>query len=100
MSAFLNSQTTNLHGLSIPNTRKSLLDSEFADDTMLYFQGNEENLGRAQIAIDLFSKASGAVIDCDRSKGFWISSESEPVWKPNVDFKWIAEGEGTRYMGM
>ena len=41
MSAFSISQWTNLHGLSIPNSRKSLLDSEFADDTMLYLQGNE-----------------------------------------------------------
>ena len=99
MSAFLNSQTANLHGLSIPNTRKSLLDSEFADDTMLYLQGNEANLGRAQIAIDLFCKASGAAINWNKSKGFWISSEAEPIWKPNADFRWIAKGEGTRYLG-
>ena len=58
MSAFFNSQGENLHGLSIPNSRKSLLDSEFADDTMLYLQGNEVNLERAQSAIDLFCKAS------------------------------------------
>ena len=51
MSSFFNSQGANLHGLSIPNSRKSLLDSEFADDTMLYLQGNETNLERAQSAM-------------------------------------------------
>ena len=99
MSAFFNSQGANLHGLSIPNSRKSLLDSEFADDTMLYLQGNEANLERAQSAIDLFCKASGASINWNKSKGFWISSESNPLWKPNAEFKWIAKGEATRYLG-
>ena len=69
MSAFFNNQGANLHGLSIPNSRKSLLDSEFADDTMLYLQGNEANLERAQSAIDLFCKASGASINWNKSKG-------------------------------
>ena len=84
----------------LPNSRKSLLDSEFADDTMLYLQGNEENLERAQSAIDLFCKASGASINWNKSKGFWISSESNPLWKPNAEFKWIAKGEATRYLGV
>ena len=63
MTTFFNSQTANLHGLSILNTRQSLLDSEFVDDTMLYLQGNEANLERAQSVIDLFCKASGASIN-------------------------------------
>ena len=70
MSAFSNCQGTNLHGLSIPNSRKSLLDSKFADDTMFYLQGNEVNLEKAQMAIDLFCKASRASIIWNKSKGF------------------------------
>ena len=76
-----------------------MLDLEFTSDTMLYLQGNEANLGRAQIAIDLFCKASAASINWNKSKGFWISSESERVWKPNAEFKWIANGKANRYLG-
>ena len=99
MSAFMNSQVANLHGLSIPNSRKSLLDSEFEDDTMVYLQGNEAIFERAQIAIDLFCKASRANINWNKSKGIWISLEAELVWKPNAEFRWIVKGEATRYMG-
>ena len=76
-----------------------MLDSEFADNTLLYLHGNDANLERAQIAIDLFCKASGASINWNKSKGFFISSESDPFWKPNAEFKWIANGEATRYLG-
>ena len=76
-----------------------MLDSEFADDTMLYLQGNEANLERAHIAVHLFCKASGSSINWNKSKGFWNSSEAEPVWKPNVEFRWIDKGEDTRYLG-
>ena len=48
--------------------------------------------------MNLFCKALGAAINCN--KGFWISFEAEPVWKPNVEFKWIAKGEGVKYVGM
>ena len=99
MSAFMNSQVANLHGLSIPNSRKSLLDSEFEDDTMVYLQGNEAIFERAQIAIDLFCKASEASINWNKSKGFWLSLEAEPIWKPNAEFIWVAKEKATKYLG-
>ena len=72
---------------------KSLLDSEFVDDMMLYLQGNETNLERTQMAINLFCKALGASINWNKSKGFWISLEAEPAWKTNVEFRWLVKGK-------
>ena len=51
------------------------------------------------MAIDIFCKASGASINWNKSKGFWISSEAEPAWKPNAEFRWLVKGEATGYLG-
>ena len=52
---------------------------------------------KLEIVIDIFCKASGAAINWNKSKGFWISLEAEPI---NAEFRWIAKREDTRYMGL
>ena len=43
-SAYLQAPTSELRGLPIPNASEGLLLSEYADDTVLFLQGDEENL--------------------------------------------------------
>ena len=40
-SFFLNRSDAGIRGLVVPYASKDLLDSEYADDTMLYLQGND-----------------------------------------------------------
>ena len=46
---------------------KDLLDSVYADDIMLYLQGNDANLQQAERRIELFCKASGGEINWKKS---------------------------------
>ena len=43
-STYLQAPTSGLRGLPIPNATGDLLLSEYADDTVLFLQGDEENL--------------------------------------------------------
>ena len=86
MSSFLSNQGTGLQGLRLPLREEELLDSEFADDTTVYLQGHEANLGRFQIALEQFCDASGAKINWHKSCGFWVSGERLPQWSPSEQF--------------
>ena len=75
-----------IQGLYLQEADAVFLDSEFVDDTMLYLKGALENLMRAQSAIEIFIQASGARINWNKSKAFWISSKPILPWKPAEDF--------------
>ena len=78
-SFFLNRPDAGIRGLVVPHAGKELLDSSYADDTMLYLQGNDDNLQLAERQIELFCRASGGKINWNKSKGFWVSSNPWPL---------------------
>ena len=57
-SFFLNRPDARIRGLVVPYVGKDLLDSMYANDTMLYLQVNDINLQQAERLIELFCKAS------------------------------------------
>ena len=52
-----------MQGLRLPIREEALLDAEFADDTVMYLAGHEDNLARFQAALEVFCDASGAKIN-------------------------------------
>ena len=58
-SFILNRTNTRIRGLVVPHACKDLLDSKYVDDTMLYLQGYDANLQKAEGWIELFCKALG-----------------------------------------
>ena len=98
-SFFLNRPDAGIRGLVVPHACKDLLDSMYADDTMLYLQGNDANLQQAENRIELFCKASGGKINWNKSRGFWVSPNSWPNWQPNADFQWVPNGRAVKYLG-
>ena len=98
-SFFVNRPNAGIRGLVVPNAGKELLDSSYADDTMLYLQGNDDNLQLAERRIELFCRASGGKINWNKSKGFWVSSNPWPLWCPNADFQWVPNGMAVKYLG-
>ena len=52
-SMYLNSSQVSLKGLPLPTMQQQLLDSEFADDTAIYVQGNDDNLRKLQVGVEL-----------------------------------------------
>ena len=50
-SFFLNRSDARIRSLVVPHASKNLLDSKYADDTMLYLQGNDANLQKAESRI-------------------------------------------------
>ena len=66
-SFFLNRLDAGIRGLVVPHSCKDFLDSMYADDTILYLQGNDANLHQAEKWIELFCKASGGKINWNKS---------------------------------
>ena len=46
MSIYLSTPTVGVQGITLPNSSEEMLDSEFADDTILYVKGALTNLCR------------------------------------------------------
>ena len=97
-SVHLNSQYANIKGLALPMPNADV-DSEFADDTTLYVHASQSNLLQVQKAVDEFSDASGALINWDKSSGFWVASGVPPFNVPTSGFTWIPQGQSIRYLG-
>ena len=76
-----------------------LLDSMYADDTMLYLQGNDANLQQAENRIELFCKASGGKINWNKSRGFCISPNPWLLWCPNAEFQLVPTRMVVKYLG-
>ena len=65
------------------------VDSEFADDTVLYVSVEKENLLNLQQSVTEFCDASGALINWDESMGFWVASSFPPEDVPSPGFIWV-----------
>ena len=79
--------------------QQQLLDSEFADDTAIHFQGNDDNLSQLQVVMEEFCLAFAAKINWHKSLVFWVSQNSLPTSMPSQEFKWVPDGTTTRYLG-
>ena len=97
-SVHLNSEDVNIKALAL-SVENAGVDSEFADDTALYVAASQSNLLQVQKSVDDFSQASGALINWDKSSGFWIASGDPPVNIPTSGFTWIPHGQSIRYLG-
>ena len=56
-SFFFNRTDARINCLVVPHASKDFSDSEYVDDTMLYRQGNDDNLQLAERQIELFCRA-------------------------------------------
>jgi hypothetical protein len=99
MSSYLLAQDVGIKGITIPLTTKEVLDAEFADDTCLFLTGHNNNLLKAEQAIQEFCLASGARINWNKTVGLWISQSDPPSWLPDPNFRWIPKGTAIRYLG-
>ena len=79
-SDFLRSRNVDIRGIALPiqGYAASAIESEFADDTTLYVSTDEGNLVNLQKVLSDFCEASGALINWDKSMGFWVASSSHP----------------------
>ena len=99
LSSYLRSSSAGIKGIALPCTQVSVLDAEFADDTALYVEGEIGNLGRVQDALQVFSDATGASLNWNKSVGIWVGEETHPTWYPGPSFRWLHHGEPVRYLG-
>ena len=100
-SDFLRSRNVDIRGIALPiqGYTASAIDSEFADDTALYVSADEGNLLNLQQVLSDFCDASGALINWDKSMGFWVASSSPPQDVPSPGFSWVPRGTTVRYLG-
>ena len=75
------------------------MDVEFADDTALYVDGEIGNLSRVQDALQVFSDATGASLNWNKSVGIWVGEETHPTWYPRPSLRWPHHGEPVHYLG-
>ena len=69
LSSYLRSSTVGIKGIVLPITQSTVVDVEFAYDTTLYFDGEIGNLGRVQNALQVFSDATCASRNWNKSVG-------------------------------
>ena len=100
-SDYLRSRNVQIRGIALPiqGYTTMTVDSEFADDTALYVAAEKENLLNLQQAVTYFCDASGALINWDKSMGFWVASSSPPQDVPTPGFIWVPRGRAVRYLG-
>jgi hypothetical protein len=98
-SAYLQAPTSGLRGLSIPNATEDLLLSEYANDMVLFLQGDEENLQRAKHLVKNFCQAASAKINWNKTQGLWFSEQEKPRWQPHADFTWVLDRTTFKYLG-
>ena len=96
MIFFLNVGDIGIRGIRI---HIKVRDTEFVDDTALYLKGNLENLQKIELAISTFCKASGALVNWNKSFAFWVGDVEPPLWNPHPQFRWIPSGCPVRYLG-
>ena len=99
MISFLNAADIGIRGLCTPLSHIEVRDAEFADDTALYLKGDLENLEKTEVAISTFCKASGALVNWNKSFAFWVGDVNPPLWNPHPQFRWIPSGCPVRYLG-
>ena len=86
MISFLNVADIGIRGLCTPLSHIEVRDAEFADDTALYLKGDLENLEKTEVAISTFCKASGALVNWNKSFAFWVGDVNPPLWNPHPQF--------------
>ena len=76
-----------------------LLDSEYADDTLLIMEFSEDTLDRVRGLIDRFCFASGARVNWHKSLGILFGTDALTDWGLADGFTWLQPGETCRYLG-
>ena len=100
MSLFFTVKEVGLKGITMPIDGTNVVDVEFADDTSLYLDGQNNHMQKMYTTVQTFCMASGASINWNKSVGFLVSSNpTTPQWSPHPDFRWVPESTSVRYLG-
>ena len=87
-----------IKGISLPNNDDLLVD-QFADDTTLFVNMEEENFDRVLSRIELFCRASGAKIAPHKSIILgW--DNTPPPWLEGKGWQWSGPSTIVRYLGI
>jgi len=101
-SGFLCSQIPPLCGLRLPlpvGDQDELLDSEYANDTLLFLDFSFEALDWVRTLLDCFYLATRARVNWNKSSGLLIGTEELYSWGETDGFTWLHPGETCTYLG-
>lgn len=88
-----------VQGLPLPD-QTTITNQMFADDTLLFLEGNQNNMIRAPTVINRFGVASGAKLNMHKSIGIWVAHTKKTwQWGEEADLKWLKPSEVTNYLG-
>ena len=82
LSSFLRSSMEVIQAIALPIANSKVLDAEFVDDTTLYIRGDVVNLDRVHNVLQIFSDATRASLNWNKSVGLWASDKPRPEWYP------------------
>lgn len=95
LSSFLCSQSSPIPSLHLPiaaGQQTELLDSEYANDTLLITEFFEDTLDRVRVLIDMFCVASGARVNWNKSSGILFGTDARSDWGVADGFTWLQPG--------
>ena len=92
MSAAIKNDT-NINGIKINNSEYIL--SQYADDSSLLLDGNEESLDRSLFVLQKFSECAGLRANIDKTEAIWIGSKKGSKEKilPHRNLNWNTSGK-------
>lgn len=102
LSLFLSTQAPSIPGMLLPiavGQQTELLDSEYADDTLLITKYSAATLDRVRGLIDIFCAASGARVNWNKSSGILIGTDAYSDWGVADGFTCLQPGQSCRYLG-
>ncbi|XP_059072101.1 uncharacterized protein LOC131872684 [Cryptomeria japonica] len=93
-----NTLSPTVQGISLPNNEE-LINSQFADDTAIFFKNTADNFENLQSKLKIFCKIFGAKIL--HSKSIYLGwNEHPPEWFKNYEFQWGGPQKIVKYLGI
>ena len=79
---YLQAPNSWLRWLPVHNGTEDPLLFEYADNMVLFLQGDEENLQRTELVVEDFCKDIGAKVNWDQTQGVWFNEQENQGGNP------------------
>ncbi|MCO5591744.1 hypothetical protein L7F22_045736 [Adiantum nelumboides] len=97
MALYLRGRIPQLQSLHMP-VSPDLLEQEYVNDTMLFYQYAPDTLDSLQSALLVFCCASGSLINWHKSSGFVVGLGDICRWVERQGFIWLDPSQKWRYL--
>jgi hypothetical protein len=93
------STTGILEGILLPDGHTQQLLLQFADDSTLTLRGAQASLTGSIQLLEDFGNATGLVLNFEKSRAYWFSTQPLPNWTALSPIPWAADNQLSKLLG-